>query len=512
DSSSGEAASSSDTGNVALMLTDGPADDYDHIWIKISRAELLPSDSGSQVVIFDPDEPVEYDLLNLRPEEEGDAGALLTLTAVPVGAYSKIRLEVESVRGVKIALDGSIETTEFRLPSGKIDLNPRGSFQVTADITIAVTLDIDCNKSIHVSGNHKNFRPVVFVNVEPLERPQLCPRVLHGTIASLTTAEDPATPAGFTLTLPGCHHGIQILLDDNTVVIDAQGNLVDAQALKAGDSVHVRGRLQEGGLLAEMVVVGDVDLFAGTVVQGVSGDQFEFDRYLDDTAEPQVVSLIPGKTLILWGCEGRLTPDSIQPGMHVRVLGKAQEDGTIVAVAVLLRPQWVTGMLTAMAPTDNGYTLTVNTQPESATPSITTLFLPNWAIIHPQFDGILSAATLAEWVECQPRSVYITVAPTQEPSLTATWVTVQAETLQATVSEVNSADRLLVTDAGSVHVGIPSCITDLTLTDGPLAVFSDIAPGDALVLYGFTTCPIEPDTATFEAYVASIVPPDSSEE
>jgi hypothetical protein len=461
-------------------------------------------------VIFDPDEPVEYDLLSLRPEEEGDAGALLTLAAVPVGSYSKIRLEVESVRGEQILPDGSVQTTEFKLSSGKIDLNPRGSFHVTADVTIAVTLDIDCNKSIHVSGNHKNFRPVVFVNIEPLERPQLCPRVLHGTIASLTYGDDQQTIEGFAMTLPGCHHGIQILMGENTVVIDAQGNVVDAQALKAGDLVHVRGRLQEGGLLAEMVVVGDVDLYAGTVVQGVTDNQFALDLYLDDNAEAKIVTLLP-ETLILWGCDGRLTPDSIQPGMRARVLGKAQEDGTIVAVAVLLRPQWVSGVLTTMEPADNGYTLTVNTQPESVTPTYTTLFLPEWAIIHPQFDGLLTAEQLAEWVACQPRSVYITVAPTQAPPLTATWVTVQAETLQATVSEVNTADRLLATDAGIVHVGIPSCITDLTLTDGPLASFGDIAPGDTLVLYGFATCPIEPGEAAFEAYVVSIVPPDVEE-
>ena len=40
-SSTVDASGTSDTGTVALMLTDGPTDDFDHIWITVSKATLL---------------------------------------------------------------------------------------------------------------------------------------------------------------------------------------------------------------------------------------------------------------------------------------------------------------------------------------------------------------------------------------------------------------------------------------------------------------------------------------
>ena len=129
---------------------------------------------------------MEYDLLNLRPEDDQDAGELIAVEDVPAGLYAKIRLEVEDVRGVTVQPDGSTKETPFKLSSGKIDLNPRGQFYVEANTTIAITLDIDCDKSIHISGNHINFRPVVFVDIESAAQLERCPRFLHGTISALS--------------------------------------------------------------------------------------------------------------------------------------------------------------------------------------------------------------------------------------------------------------------------------------------------------------------------------------
>jgi len=41
-----------------------------------------------------------------------------------------------------------------KLPSGKIDLNPRGDFEVTAGATLSIRIDIDADKSIklHQAG------------------------------------------------------------------------------------------------------------------------------------------------------------------------------------------------------------------------------------------------------------------------------------------------------------------------------------------------------------------------
>ena len=48
--------SSSGSGNVALLLADGPADDYCTIWMSITKVLLMPSDKNSNpspVVIFE---------------------------------------------------------------------------------------------------------------------------------------------------------------------------------------------------------------------------------------------------------------------------------------------------------------------------------------------------------------------------------------------------------------------------------------------------------------------------
>jgi hypothetical protein len=509
-SSEGTSAQGS-TGTMAVMLTDGPTDEYDHIWIDIARAELLPENGGAPVVIFDPDQPVRYDLFSLRSEDEQDGGALLTLADVPVGVYGKIRLDIAEnqasasgeahvVVGEKILADGSSEFTYFRLPSGKIDLNFRGGVHVTVGSSIVVTVDIDCEKSIHVSvGNHRNFRPVVFVHVEIVGQFQLCPRVLHGSIESLILGDDDQAVVGFRLAIPHCNLSVPILLNAETAYIDAEGNSVDAQALQVGDWVHVRGRLQEGGLLASMVVVGDVDLFTGEVTQAVSGDQFAMDLDFDQNSDGQTVVLLP-ETLILWACDVQLDRSLIQPGVRARVFGKTMEDGRIVAVAVLLRPQLLTGLLTEVEPTEGGNDLTLDTR---STP----IFLPILAPINLQLGGLLTPNQLDDMVECGPRNVNLGITPTG----TAGWVTLLPDTLNTTDQAIDLDSRMLQTDAGTVYVHPLAQVTDLRPGALPPTFMNDIAPGDSVLLYGLATCPAEAGEAAFEASVVLIVPPESEE-
>ncbi len=517
DSSSDGTSAQSSTGTVAVMLTDSPVDDYDHIWIDIARAELLPENGGNPVVIYNPDQPVRFDLLSLRTEDEEDGGALLTMADVPVGVYSKIRLEIAENQASgsaeahvvvgEVVVDGESTFEYFKLPSGKIDLNFRGGVHVAVGSTIVVSVDIDCEKSIHISGNNKNFRPVVFVNVELVGAFQLCPRVLHGTVESLVLDEDDETVVGFNLAISHSNIPVPILLNADTGYIDADGNSIDAQALVVGDEVRVRGRLQEGGVLASMVVVGDVDLFTGEVTQAVSEDQFELDLDFDQNPDGQTILLLP-ETLILWACDVQLLPDAIQPGMRARIIGKQQPDGSIVAVAVLLRPHLLSGELTAMEPTSGGHDLTINTGTDS-----TSIFLPTLAPIHVQFDGLLTPAQLAEMVACRaeaaiaPLGVNLGITPTGS----AGWVTVLPDALNTTVDAIDLDNRLLETNAGIVYVQPLAHVGDLRPGALPPTFLNAVMPGDSLLLYGFATCPAQMGDAVFEASVVLIVPPESEE-
>ena len=52
------------TGKLAVVITDGPTDQYEQILITLDRMLLLGGDGGHQVVYDGP--PIEFDLLDLR--------------------------------------------------------------------------------------------------------------------------------------------------------------------------------------------------------------------------------------------------------------------------------------------------------------------------------------------------------------------------------------------------------------------------------------------------------------
>jgi hypothetical protein len=162
----GAGATGGETGTVGVLLTDGPTDRFCSIMLLVNSVTLLSDDE--QVTIFEGSRRV--DLLDLRDNTE-----LITVgRRVPAGTYSKIRLGIddEQVRLFEECDEDGTPSGEpkiARLPSGKIDLNPRGDFRLRAGALMLIQLDMDAEKSIHISGpphNEKfNFRPVVFVDI-----------------------------------------------------------------------------------------------------------------------------------------------------------------------------------------------------------------------------------------------------------------------------------------------------------------------------------------------------------
>ena len=111
-SSSGSAPAS---GSVAVMLTDGPYEGLEHLFITITKVSLLRADNGREVVVFE-DDGLEVDILNYREYDY-----LLTVNQeVPVGTYSKVRLEVSKVEAVGGDCAAVANGIEIKLPSGKI--------------------------------------------------------------------------------------------------------------------------------------------------------------------------------------------------------------------------------------------------------------------------------------------------------------------------------------------------------------------------------------------------------
>ena len=86
-----------------------------------------------------------FDLLKLE-----DESALFSVSSgVPSLWYKKIRLHVTDIELVK--KDG-VTSIYPKLPGGgKIDLNPKGQFHVDPGETLILQIDLDAEKSIHIS-------------------------------------------------------------------------------------------------------------------------------------------------------------------------------------------------------------------------------------------------------------------------------------------------------------------------------------------------------------------------
>lgn len=151
------------TGTVALLLTDAPSDIFEEINITVLKAELL-ADSGA-VTIFTGNRT--FNLLDLT-----DARIFAIREGIAAGTYSKIRLTLSKIELVDYNDQSDpIQYIKYypKLPgNGKLDLNPRGSFDVVNGGTLTIQIDMDANKSVHVVGNGANkyqFRPVVFITI-----------------------------------------------------------------------------------------------------------------------------------------------------------------------------------------------------------------------------------------------------------------------------------------------------------------------------------------------------------
>ncbi len=335
--SGGSSTINTETGSVAIFLTDDPADDYEHIYITITKVSLIPvheNGDGEPVVIYEFPNGYEVDLLSIRNDDH-----LLTMKKnIPAGLYSKIRLEISDIRPEpKNEVVGACSS--FKLPSGKIDLNPREPFRVIPRTTLAIRLDIDANKSINVSGNCV-FRPVVFVDI--LEVAQRCPQILKGTITSSGT--DSQTK-GFILALAHNRGELEVSLSQNPVIFDENGDFEDEQALKVGQEVRVRGSLNNSGVLeASVIVIGDVIDVKG-VVDGPVNTQTNLFPFTPNLGEELVgqydVLAVGGSTFILTNCDTVVGSGEIQTGVLARVIGKTvRANGKYVlrAVVILLRP------------------------------------------------------------------------------------------------------------------------------------------------------------------------------
>ena len=153
---------------------------------------------------------------------------------------------------------------------------PAGGFQVVGGEALSIRLDIDAGKSIqlHQAGNSEKciFRPVIFVDIEPVHAVERCPDVLKAKSRNILYNGNKVRN-GFVLELPGEGGTVNVIVDNHAVIFDINAEVGDINAVQLDDTVYVRGPLTAAGnLTASLVVVGDVLKLEGTVAS-VAADQ-----------------------------------------------------------------------------------------------------------------------------------------------------------------------------------------------------------------------------------------------
>ena len=503
----GSSGTSGGTGAVAVVLTDEPTDAYDEITIYVTEVSLMPAPGygPDPVIIFHCPEGYPVNLLDYRTKD-----FFLTRTEnVPAWRYEKVRLKVK-----KIESDPPCDESKvWKLPSNKIDLNPRAPFEVKPGETLLIRLDVDVPKSIHTHPADEKcmFRPVVFVDIEAVMLPQPCPLIVTGIISEPIERGENDVIEAFTLQFPDRPGALPVQLTPETVIFLDDGSEGDASDLAEGQTVWVRGRLDiDASLQAYQAIIGDVFKLEGAVESSVAGGSF---LLLPDDETLPVDVMVSDESLVFFGCDTAASEEDIQPGLRAEVIGK-DSPGELVAIFVFLQPQEVSGLLIAAEPADSGTALVgkdlyLTVQPETGDPK--TIFFPKYTPIYLEGDGGVPVNFL-----CEGRRLRIFLDPVK-PELAAIEVRIEPDIAEGEVlNHISNQDErtlLLQLEAQEdpliVHVQDGTTILDLRGDANALVDFDEIEIFDQVRCYGLYACPDDPYFSDFVAFVILIVKPEA---
>ncbi len=365
-SSGGGDSSAATTGRVSLLITDGVTDDFDQVNLTVESISFLSEDDGHETIVFN--EARVVDLLALQNHSD-----LLVTAVIPVGTYNKIRLHVSQVELVKFVGEGmEPESYITKLPAnGKVDLNPRGTFEVSGDAHLIIELDVDAEKSIHIieKGNgdkNFNFRPVVFVNI--LGEDELKLVILDGKVLATETAGFQLCDVEDEEVNDSC---LAVLISGNTVVQNDLIEVVESDSIENGDIVTVLGKLGSENIDALHIVIAsdnseeqNLALFKGKATSVVGGNEFS----MKTIVQPLTVSLIDGSGVRVFDKYGaEVSTDAIVVDKGIVVFGLASPDLASVtdvkAAFVIIdndaKDDKVSGTITAINATESQITVAV---------------------------------------------------------------------------------------------------------------------------------------------------------
>ena len=324
----------SGTGSLGITVGDDPTRDFDEILITVNSVSLLGENENDPLLLSD--EQFTFDLLALDAATE----LLVAVDDVPVGTYSKIRLQLDSIELRKVDDEGELteEPVDVRLvANGKLDLNPRGSFEIAEGRVVIVQLDIQAGRSfkvIETGAGRTMFRPVVFVDIlgdGDLRRVTF----LTGTIRLLAGPDgDEAFELCDARPLTGRGPGDRrfdecrrIDLAPDIALFDADANPIElaaiddqSPAIVAGRVIPVDGRVGFEALMVQLGERSDFKRVSGFVAEDVDDGAFRLVSAPDADETGIAVSVQPGA--LLFDQDGEiLEVSALTAGTPVRAMG-----------------------------------------------------------------------------------------------------------------------------------------------------------------------------------------------
>ena len=292
-----------------MFLTDKPSDEFAQININVTEAVLIGDDG--QESIFQGSKKIN--LLDLTNYNEP-----LIFDEVLAGSYSKIRLYIDQLQLVPKDRSANIYP---KLPAnGKIDLLDQGGFEIVANQTVIVEIDLDANKSIKITETGKsrkyNFRPVVKVDVRTGDLPDKLAR-FDGIVTELSL--QPAN--SFVVCVEGMlDNCADVRTDANTSFFDENGQPSDYSALMVNDPAVVIGRyeLEPKVLLrADVVEVGgSAEQINGKAVSKPANGEFLLLRNNGTEVRVEIQ-----KGTRFFDATGEISPDSLRVGSDLEIEG-----------------------------------------------------------------------------------------------------------------------------------------------------------------------------------------------
>ena len=154
--SKNDKSSSTTSGRLQVVLTDGPDPSVKEVWVDIQQIEILMSDT-THPLILNGSHPGVYNLLDFSDGKD----TLLADATIPPGTISQIRLILGDNNYI-ITNDGA--KIPMKTPSAQESgLKVQVHQEVSGGILYRLTLDFDAGKSIVKAGNSGNYllKPVL---------------------------------------------------------------------------------------------------------------------------------------------------------------------------------------------------------------------------------------------------------------------------------------------------------------------------------------------------------------